>query len=149
MTKTHFRILVVAEFFLVMMSGIIDSIFPNEVVALLTEYADTLESDWSETQTILIGGYLLSCIVYYLYTFLGLFLFWNSTRLIYLLGFFVFIPVYFFIGVDVASATGRVLFGATDVLAGFILALIYFSPVKSYFMEKSPPAISPTTDTVS
>ena len=137
MTKTHFRILVVCELLLVLISGIIDWVFPDETVALLTKYSDALESDWSNTQAILISGYLLVCVVYFLFSSLGLLLFWNSARLIYLLGFIIFMPVYFFAGVNVSSATGQALIDTTNVLSGVILALIYFSPVKLYFTEKT------------
>lgn len=137
MTKTHFRILVVCELLLVLISGIIDWVFPDETVALLTKYSDALESDWSNTQAILISGYLLVCVVYFLFSSLGLLLFWNSARLIYLLGFIIFMPVYFFTGVNVSSATGQALIDTTNVLSGVILALIYFSPVKLYFTEKT------------
>jgi len=46
-------------------------------------------------------------------------------------------PVYFFTGVNVSSATGQALIDTTNVLSGVILALIYFSPVKLYFTEKT------------
>lgn len=149
MTKTHFRILVVCEFLLVIMSGIIDSVFPNETIALLTEYVEALEADWSDTKTIFFGGYGLLALIWVLYTFIGLLWFWDSARLLYLLGFIVFMPIYFFAGINVSSAIGQALADTGNVLSGVILALIYFSPVKSYFVEKSTKGISLTTDNVS
>jgi len=129
--------LVVFYFLLGIISVFFDFAFPNETLDLVIAYEETLETDWSDTKWFFMGGFALLAVIFSFYIFIGLLLFWDSARLIYLIGFFIFMPVYFFTGVIVSSATGQALFDISSVLSGVILALIYYSPVKSYFTEKT------------
>ena len=110
--------------------------FPDETLELVTDFVETLEEDWSELKMFLIVGLGLLGLLLSCYSFIGLLLFWNSARLIYLLGFIFSIPVYPFLDISVSSGTNLALCDTATVLSGVILALIYFSPVKTYFIEK-------------
>ncbi len=149
MTKTQFRLLVVVSFLMSIICGIWDMVVQNETVGRMSEYYTTLEAEWSDTKMILMTGYFLLALVWTFYTFLGLLLFWNSARHIYLLGFIVFLPMYWVAEVIVSSGVAQTLCDTAMVLSGFILALIYYSPVQSYFIKKSTPAISPTNEKAS
>jgi len=137
MTKTQFRALVIISLFLDTSCVLFDLTFPNETLDLVTEFSEALQTDWSKSKMYLIGGFGLLGIFSICYSFIGLLLFWNSARLIYLLSFIIFIPVYPFLGISVSSATSLALCESASVLSGVILALIYFSPIKSDFTEKS------------
>ncbi len=113
------------------------------------EYSETLEPEWSDNMMILMGGYFLLGLVITFYTFLGLLLFWNYARHIYLLGFILSLPMYWVAEIIVSSGVAQALCDTVFVLSGFILALIYFSSVKTFFVEKATSEISPSIDKVS
>lgn len=135
MTRTQFRILVVVSFVLSLVGGVVDLIVPDPIVEEVTSYAESLEPEWSDARLFALMGFLLLGIVYVIYTLLGLLLFWNMARHVYLAGFFFLIPMYLVLGVTVTSGIGQILYDAGSVLSGVILALIYFSPVKDFFTK--------------
>ena len=143
MTKTQFRILVVLSLFFGVLAVVSDLVISNPILYQVTVYAESLEAEWSADTKTYIGisiGVLL--IIYLIYTFIGLLFFWNNARLFYLAGFIVSIPFYFyfyfyFLGIVVVSPIGGLLYDSSNILSGMILALIYFSPVKQYFTERS------------
>ncbi len=137
MKKIHFRILVIVSFFLSIFGGFADLIISDPIVNQITEFAESIEPEWSDAKLFTILGFVILWIIYIIYTFVGLLLFWNIARHIYLAGFIIIIPMYFIVGVTVTSGIEQALYDAGSVLSGVLLALIYFSPVKQFFVGKS------------
>ena len=137
MTIKQFRILVVLSFVLGLLGGFSHLIFNNPVLDQIIEYSNTLTPQWSDTKINILTGVGVVSALYFLYIFIGLMLFWNSARLLYLAGFIAFIPLYLALGITVISPIEQVLLDASNVLAGMILALIYFSPIKQRFTDKT------------
>ncbi len=138
MTKTQFRILVVLSLFFGVLAVVSDLVISNPILYQVTVYAESLEAEWSDTKTYIGISIGVLLIIYLIYTFIGLLFFWNNARLFYLAGFIVSIPFYFyFLGIVVVSPIGGLLYDSSNILSGMILALIYFSPVKQYFTERS------------
>ena len=137
MTIKQFRILVVLSFVLGILGGFSHLIFANPVLDQIIEYSHSLMPQWSDTKIHILTAVGVLAGLYFIYIFIGLMLFWNSARLLYLVGFIAFIPLYLALGITVISPIEQILLDASNVLAGMILALIYFSPIKQRFTEKS------------
>lgn len=135
MSKTQFRLLVIASFAFSIFGSMADLIFSDPLVKQISEYAESLEPEWSDTRIYVSIGYVLICIFYMLYTFLGLLLFWNSARHVYLAGLIILTPLCpaLGIGVMITSGISQALYDIGSILTGVVLALIYFTPIKKHF----------------
>lgn len=136
-TRSKFRIFVVVVFLLSILSGFADVIFQDSVIIKLNEYAETLEPEIQEDSLNLIIGALVFAVIYLLYSFIGLILFWNMARHVYLVGFVIILPMEIFMGPVIMSGLRTFVYDFAMVLCGFLLALIYSSPVNEYFTVKS------------
>lgn len=136
-TRSKFRIFVVVVFLLSILSGFADVIFQDSVIIKLNEYAETLEPEIQQDSLNLIIGALVFAVIYLLYSFIGLILFWNMARHVYLVGFVIILPMEIFMGPVIMSGLRTFVYDFAMVLCGFLLALIYSSPVNEYFTVKS------------
>jgi len=135
MSKVNFRILVVLYLIIALFSGFYDLIVINAVVEDVNNYIIEVEQEQYEsvsTAELIFGALSFILILFSIYGLLA-FKFW--TRPIYVLSLIFILPWYFIGGIYVSSGVGRLLYDLSIVLNGIILALIYFSSVKEYFIK--------------
>jgi len=135
MSKVNFRILIGLYVVLALSSGFYDLIITNVVVENVNDYIFALEQEEYEsisTAELVFGVLSFILILFSMYGFLA-FKFW--ARQIYVLSLIFLLPWYFIGGIYVSSGVGRLLYDLSMVLDGIILALIYFSSVKEYFIK--------------
>jgi hypothetical protein len=83
----------------------------------------------------------IAIMVLYLIALAGLLAFWRPARVLYLVATIGGFLLVFFVGPSVTTAISEGLAYLDCALSGFILALLYFSPIKAHF--DSPQSAAP------
>ncbi len=118
------------------LSGFVDFIWPNEITEQVTSYAEELEQEWSDTQQVVFVLDLFLVVLCSVGSFIGLMLFKNWGRILFLLGFALVAPLYWLLGTPVSSPLSQLLYDLGAYGEGAILVLCYFSPVAKYFEKQ-------------
>jgi len=119
------------------LSIVIDQLIQNNIILQISELADLINPEVTDKSIAISMGLGLLVIIYFSYCLLGLFLFWNLARHIFLSGFIIFLPTHLLLGVTVSSGLSRLCYELAILLCGVTLTLIYTSPVKDYFSTKT------------
>ena len=132
-TKTTLRLLIVVEVLLGI--GSLVAYYLGE--PSLPEALRTFEPEVFATAGVNALGVVLGILVLLLIAlfiaWIGLFLFWRPARLIYLVVTVLALAVMPFFGPYVETGLSYTLTEATSIVAGIILALIYWSPLRDLF----------------
>jgi len=136
MTKNQFRSLVVFTFLLTILSIVYDFFYADAITEKLFVYQDILEPDWSDTKLYLLAGTISITVLAALAGFVGLLVFGNLARHLFLFACVLFLVITPFIGPYIASGVNQTLHDVVNLLSGLILALVYFSPVRNYFVSE-------------
>ena len=131
MTKNQFRSLVVFTFLLTILSIVYDFFYADAITEKLFVYQDILEPDWSDTKLYLLAGTISITVLAALAGFVGLLVFGNLARHLFLFACVLFLVITPFIGPYIASGVNQTLHDVVNLLSGLILALVYFSPVRN------------------
>lgn len=136
MTKTQFRILLVFVMVISSLGGFIDLIWPNDVTNQVTNYAEELHPEWSDTQQVFFIIAMVLVTICVVGSFIGLMFFKNWGRILFLLGFILVLPLYWPLGTTVTSPLSQLFYDLGCYGEGAILVLCYFSPVAKYFEKQ-------------
>jgi tryptophan-rich sensory protein len=136
MTKNQFRALVISVLAVSLLGTFIDILWPSEITEQLTAYAEQLEPEWSDTKLAFLIVWAFALIICMIGSLIGLLLFKNWGRILFLLGFVITLPMYSFLGVTVSGSISELLYDLGAYGDGAILALCYFSPVAKYFEKE-------------
>lgn len=137
MEKNQFRALVVFTFLLTILSIVYDFFYADAITKKLFAYQEILEPDWSDTKFYLVVGIITFAVLAALGGVAGLLVFWNVARHLFLFAAVLFLVTTPFIGSYIASGINQTLYSAVNLLTGLILGLVYFSPLKEYFLGES------------
>ena len=138
-TKNSFRLLVVIVYFIGALSLVIDMANPDPFVIKAKDVIAPLYILKSTNTLIftIFSGFILIAQLGFAFSFFGFLVFWRPARKLFLISFVVWA-----IGVAgngfpvVNSAYSQLLHELATLGAGIILGLIYFSPVKDYFVKE-------------
>jgi hypothetical protein len=139
MQRNQFRALVVFTLLLTILSIVYDFFCADPIAEKLFAYQDILEPDWSDTKLYLLAGTISLAVLTALVGFVGLLVFWNFARHLFLSACVLFLVITPFIGPYITSGANQALYNVVNVLSGLILGLVYFSPVKHYFVSETSP----------
>jgi len=137
MKKNQFRALVVFTLLLTVLSIVYDFFYADAIAKKLFRYQEILEPDWSATKFYLVVGTITIASLAVLAGVVGLLLFWNFARHLFLFASVLLLVITPFMGPYIASGVNQTLYSVVNLLSGLILGLVYFSPVKSYFAGKT------------
>ena len=135
MSKLNFRILVILCFTMTLFGAGFDLLFPNAIVDGVNDYIFEAEQEQDELTLItnLIFGSLTVCAVFV--SVCGLIFFKPWARHLYVVSFLLVLPTYFTNGLYVLSGVAQLIYDLSMISSGVILALVYFCPVKNYFVK--------------
>ena len=137
MTKNQFRVLIIFSFVLTILGGGYDHFFGADAVTQqLLDLYSKIEPEITGVRLLLISNISYLALAATLISFVGLMFFWNPSRHIYAVSFALNLPLLPFMGTHIASGTYQMFYDLGVVLAGAILALLYYSPVRQYFVSK-------------
>ena len=135
MKKNQFRALVVLTLLLTVLSTVYDFFCADAIAEKLFAYHDILEPDWSAAKFYLVTGTICIAALTGLVGAWGLLVFWSFGRHLFLFSSILFLAITPVIGPYIASGANQTLYSVVNVLSGLILGLVYFSPVKNYFVK--------------
>jgi hypothetical protein len=143
MTKARFRQLLILYISLLLLAGIVVAFVPGEYSQ---ELADTYANE-PEPQIMRNIGLLLSLaiplFVAFVAGFIGLFLFKSWGWILSLFATAASLALLLFLGPTLSSALESVLFEASSLIWGAVLALAYYSPISIHFsFDGKPRALS-------
>lgn len=134
-----FRFLLVVEILLAITGGILTlctgALLPEELQAYERAAAET---DYTTREWVLLGV-SITFFILFLASSIGLFVFWRPARRLYLwstIGGLALTPFY---GPYLDAGWGQLFDGASMVICGVILGLIYCSPLRDLYEGSSPP----------
>ncbi len=134
-TKTTFRLLILAEILLRIGDGVADHFGESSLPEALRNFPyENWYDGASKTVLVTMAGCLALLVLGQIGAYVGLLLFWRPARALYLalvVGEILFTS--FFSSFYVGPALSFGLAEASRVVAGVILALVYWSPVKALF----------------
>ncbi len=136
MNKNNFRILVVITFILSVLAGVYDFIWPSEIITQISDYAYEIEPEYSDFQIMIVSVIAVLLLVCAAVSFVGLLLFKNWGRHLYIAGFIIAFPLYPFMGVSVVSGANQLIYDLAMVLSGVLIAVCYYSPISKQFTNK-------------
>jgi hypothetical protein len=133
-SKNQFRLLVIIYFILSILSGAYDELIVNTHIEFINNYLHEQDIIYYLDEYISIIFVVVTIGI--LVNFVGLLLFKNWARLLYLILYIAAIPTYLFDDVTVFSSVALMIYDFGMILSGFILALLYFSNVGKFFNKK-------------
>ena len=133
MSRNRFRLVLVTPLLFAIFLGLYEYIWPDPISEKAYEYILEIEPE-QEGGSLIIGGVIFFiALILTVVSFVGLLLFKSWARHLYALGLIFSFSFYPFMGVSVLSGFSQVLYDCSMVLTGVILALIYYSPIASYY----------------
>lgn len=145
-TPHLFRWLLAANLFLALLASFVDVIFPSLIPQVLWDAQAKMSETDAESDSLAwwlaIGVVLLTLAAA---SYLGLYLFKPWGRRLAVLTTLLAIPLYFPIGPVIQSAVSTLLLESAMIIWGAILAMAYFSPLKTRFEAPAKNAIPPAT----
>ena len=137
MTKNQFRALNILSIGLSILGGGYDHFFGADAVTeQLLDIYTKIEPELTGVLMLLVAGLGFIGLAAMLVSSVGLMFFWNFSRHIYAASFALNLPLLPFMGTHIASGINQMLYDLGVVVASVILALIYYSPVREYFVSK-------------
>lgn len=137
MTKFNFRLLLCISVLVNIIGALYEFLFPDEVLSKVQKYAIEIEPKTvfdSMSPEILITVFVASLCVYAV-SIVGLFLFKNWARHLYVSFILLTIPLYLTTGLNIYSPIPMLLSSLSCYLEGAIITLSYFS-LDHVFKEK-------------
>jgi hypothetical protein len=129
-SKSFLRILIVVEIGL----GILGGVVSHLTVSWLPEPLRAFSKAESQGERALVMlRVVFPLIILSLVSSIGLFFFWRPSRILYLISSVLWLLLLPFFGPNVDAGWGKVFEDAGLVVSGVILALVYFSPLKSFY----------------
>ena len=135
MDKKPFQFVVICTMLISLFSGFYDLLFTHSLVDSINHYIASVEPQHSDTEYWVFTLYGIFMLTAVLAGFIGLLMFRPWAPAVYLVGYFLSFPAYYFNGLFVSSPTAQILYDFSMMLSGFILALIYFSSLKDKFAK--------------
>ncbi|BDY05195.1 hypothetical protein [Ferrimonas sp. YFM] len=133
MSKAAFRTLVILELLIAIISLVFELFFPNTLVEEVNFQILEVAATGGETGEMLENIVVSASSLLYLVAFVGLLMFRNWGRILYVASYIIILPSYYINGLWLYSETATLFNDHAFMLGGFIVALIYFSPVKDHF----------------
>jgi len=134
MSITHYRILVISTFFILIFSLSIDFFWLKDLLNFVADFAASL-LDVSELRHYLFLAFFVLMLFAATYSFIGLLRFKKRARYVFLAMFVFIIPIYLLLGVSVQSGLSRIFYDVGLLMSGVVLASIYSNPLKIYFTD--------------
>ncbi|NRA24823.1 MAG: hypothetical protein HRU08_10200 [Oleispira sp.] len=133
MTKNQFRALTISSILLACLSGFYDYFWPDALIEQVMDYAYDIEPDYMEENELIFFTIMAVIVVLGIASLIGVLMFKNWGRYLYIAGFILMFPLYPFFGIAVYSGYGQAFYDLSMLLSGAIIALMYYSPVAKYF----------------
>ncbi|MEZ5537059.1 MAG: hypothetical protein R3F02_15730 [Thiolinea sp.] len=137
MSKAKFRLLLLVTIVLVVLAGTSDNLWQNSVQKQVFEYAYNLESAVEVGESLVLVTLAFLAILFSITSIIGLMLFKNWARHLYLATLILSATSYPFQGVSIFSGLSQLFYDTSILLFGVILCLIYYSPVADYFQDEN------------
>jgi len=135
MSKNKFRIIIISSLILAVLSAGFDFLFPNEIIASVNEFIVEIEPDYSDLEFYTIMGVGSLVVIAVIFSLVGILMFKSWARHLYIASYILVLPIYFTGGLYVSSGFSQAMYDLSMILSGVIIALMYFSPVKDYFVK--------------
>lgn len=135
LTKAHMRWLILSSLLFTIVGAAFELIWPSPILEQVADFAYQLEPEVEGIGQTILFATLMVALVLCIASFVGLLLFKNWSRLLFLACFVLFLPVYPFIGITVSSGTSQIFYDLSMMTSGAVLALIYCSPVADYYRK--------------
>jgi hypothetical protein len=129
-SKSFLRILIVAEIGLGILGGVVSLLTASLLPESLRAFSEAKSQVEQSLVTLRVA---FPVIILSLVSSIGLFFFWRPSRILYLISSVLGLLLAPFLGPYVDAGWGRALEDAALVVSGVILALVYFSPLKSFY----------------
>lgn len=133
MSKFTFRLILVAWLIIEVAASLVRTRTPTNVVQQLYE---VFGRPVPIPQWLLVGLAVVSAILF-LWAIVGLFLFWRGSRLVFVLVLLAFAAAESLQPFYIIRGGNQLLIHVRLALHGFMIALIYFGPVRQFFATKS------------
>lgn len=136
-TKNQFRALIIAEIVVALLGGFYEFFAVDTLPAplqdyLSSQYDDAGESGWTNTA-------LMFCAILAIVVTVGLFMFKPWARLLNLIMWPVSFVATIAIGISITTGLGAALYELSIGISGVVLALTYYSPLKTEFERNNGP----------
>jgi hypothetical protein len=137
MNKNQFRLFLFSSVIFAILALVVSFWFPSQNVDVVNDYIIELEmaspEQYFSDMLLLVIGVLVAVAVVASYA--GLLFFKSWARHLYVASFVLALPTYFMGGLFVTSGIEDLLYDLSMLISGAVVALIYFSPVKEYFVD--------------
>ena len=135
MSKRNFRIITIAFSVLLLMPVGYEIVCPGDVVENVNSYIIEIEPELSHLENNVLMFSLSLATVMVIVSLIGLFMFKSWARHLFVLSNIVIFPIYLIGGLYVYSGLAQAICDLSLIVEGFIIALVYFSPLKGYFIK--------------
>jgi hypothetical protein len=129
-SKSFLRILIVVEIGLAILGGVVSQLTASLLPESLRAFSEAKSQVEQSLVTLRVAFPL---IILSLVSSIGLFFFWRPSRILYLISSVLGLLLAPFFGPYVDAGWGKAFEDAALVISGVILALVYFSPLKSLY----------------
>lgn len=140
MNKFYFRGIVLATLAISVASTVLVYFYPSETVSAFYSF-------YTENYTIVEPSTFISLCFYIstalmLVSIVGLLVFWNISRYLYVVSYIIMLPAYFYEPQSFYSPLGQVFYDIGMIGSGVILAIIFLEPINGLFNKKSNKALN-------
>lgn len=139
--KTLFRLLVIGEIVLGILTIIVHTLTESTLPPPLLEYVESQPSGSITGLDIFLFAAAAGILIMLVVSSVGLLVFWRPSRLLYLLTLVVALLIAPLLGPEVNTGWEAPFDEAASVVSGAILALAYFSPIKVLFEKPANPSL--------
>ena len=129
-SKSFLRTLIVVEIGLEILGIVVFLLTKSWLPESLRAF---LEAEEQTARALVIMKVVFPLFILWLVSSIGLFFFWRPSRVLYLMSIVLGVLVSPFLGPYVDAGWGRAFQDAAITVSGVILALVYFSPLKSLY----------------
>ena len=133
MNKRIFQILVIVDLVLSLAAGMYDYLLGTEVSNKAIEFIASIEPESSDLSFYIFMAYAFAVLLLVVVSIIGLLKFKDWGRKCYVSSFVLVAIAYPFLGVSAFSGVGQLLNDSSFVLSGFLLAVMYLSPLEQDF----------------
>jgi hypothetical protein len=129
-SKSFLRILIVVEIGLGILGGVVSQLTASLLPESLRAFS---EAEFQGERGLVMLRVAFPVIILSLGSSIGLFFFWRPSRVLYLISTVLWLLLSPFFGPHVDAGWGTAFEDAAMIVSGVILALVYFSPLKSFY----------------
>lgn len=137
MNKKQFEILVIITFLLSMLGAFYDLFWADDATKKIFEFSEKFDFNLSQLQYDFIKGLHTIASACFWIGFTGLLSYWNPSRFIFLAGLIIYLPTEIFLGTQVSSGPASFIFEIRSISTGVVLAIVFFTPIKQFYLNKS------------